>query len=502
MKNKYFTFVALAAAALATSCASDDLAEQKQEQNQDGTRTVTLTASVNDVQTRVGMTKGENSTASFYWHKNDVISVLTTSGSTYNNEKFTTDVEDGKTSATFTGTVTGTVGDYAVYPYNESHKFTSATALTYNLPATYTYDKVETNIFSKTTTTDGNSTTAYPSNPTNMPMLGTINDGKISFKCLGGLAVIRINRMPAASGTLTVTADQQLSGNFTVDNLAATDAQITMATTDTEADKTVTFTYSNATQNGLGIFYLPLAVGTYTNVKVKIGDDTADCGSVTVDRAEVTAVYIIKNNSETIHSDIKWWRRYGQTNRYYLGDNLYYIGGHDFIDLGLTSGTLWATMNVGAKSTTEAGSFYRWGETTEFTTSTTTTYSVTNATFQDVAETWAPSYVQMPTAEQLDELLNTSNCTWTWNSSNKGYDVKSVKNNASIFFYAGGYINSNHTHYNTESSEGYYWTKTYISSGSDNDKAYRLYFKGTTELKKWAAGRQDGFNIRPVAAKP
>ena len=494
MKNKYFSFVALAAAALATSCASDDLAEQKQEQNQDGTQTVTLTASVNDVQTRVEMTKNTDATAaSFYWHNNDAISVLTTSGSTYNNEKFTTEVKTGATSATFTGNVTGTVGSYAVYPYNEKHSFTSATALTYNLPATYTYSEVETNIFSKDDT--------YPSNPTNMPMLGKIDNGKITFKCLGGLAVIRIDKMPAESGTLTVTADQQLSGNFTVSDLSATDAQITMATTDTDADKTVTFTYSNATSGGVGIFYLPLAVGTYTNVKVTIGENTADCGSVTVDRAGMTAVYIVKNTSE-YHTDIKWWRRYGQTNRYYLGDNLYYIGGHDFIDLGLTSGTLWATMNVGAKSTTEAGSFYRWGETTEFTTSTTTNYSVTNATFQDVAETWAPSYVQMPTAEQLDELLNTNNCTWTWNSSNKGYDVKSVKNNASIFFYAGGYINSNHTHYNTESSEGYYWTKTYISSGSDNDKAYRLYFKGTTELKKWAAGRQDGFNIRPVAAKP
>ena len=505
MKNKYFSFVALAAAALATSCASDDLAEQKQEQNQNNAQTVTLTASVNDVQTRVGMTKNTNATAaSFYWHKKDAISVLATSGSTYNNEKFTTEVEDGKTSATFTGTVTGTVGDYAVYPYNESHKFTSATALTYNLPATYTYDKVETNIFSKAT--DG--TTSYPSNSTNMPMLGTIStsgDSKsISFKCLGGLAVIRINKMPAASGTLTVTADQQLSGNFTVDNLAATDAQITMATTDTEADKTVTFTYSNATQNGLGIFYLPLAVGTYTNVKVKIGENTADCGSVTVDRAGMTAVYIIKNNSETIHSDIKLWRRYGKTNRYYLGDNLYYIGGHDFIDLGLSSGLLWATMNFGAASETTAGGYYRWGETSTLTGS---TYSITNSNyesaFKDVVNYtggWG-SYTRMPTKEELDELL--TGCDWTWNSTDKGYTATSKTNEKSIFFYAGGYTMNGGTLTNTDTGEGYYWTSTYASSANSNVNAYRLYFKyNSVAPESGTSNGQDGFNIRPVAAKP
>ena len=164
MKNKYISFVALAAAALATSCASDDLAEQKQEQTD--TRTVTLTASVNEGQTRVGMTKGENSTASFYWHKNDQIFVQTKNGDSYTGTAFSItgdDAKDGDPNATFTGEVTGTVGSYAVYSYSESqkHSFTGEKALTYNLPATYTYNKVESNIFSKTT--DG--TKVYTSAP-------------------------------------------------------------------------------------------------------------------------------------------------------------------------------------------------------------------------------------------------------------------------------------------------------------------------------------------------
>ncbi len=38
------------------------------------------------------------------------------------------------------------------------------------------------------------------------------------------------------------------------------------------------------------------------------------------------------------------------------------IGGHEYVDLGLPSGTLWATHDVGASSPYETGSFFAWGE--------------------------------------------------------------------------------------------------------------------------------------------
>jgi len=38
------------------------------------------------------------------------------------------------------------------------------------------------------------------------------------------------------------------------------------------------------------------------------------------------------------------------------------IGGHEYVDLGLPSGTLWATYNVGAKSPYEKGQYFAWGE--------------------------------------------------------------------------------------------------------------------------------------------
>lgn len=36
--------------------------------------------------------------------------------------------------------------------------------------------------------------------------------------------------------------------------------------------------------------------------------------------------------------------------------------GHQYVDLGLPSGTKWATCNVGAKKPIEYGKYYAWGE--------------------------------------------------------------------------------------------------------------------------------------------
>ena len=40
------------------------------------------------------------------------------------------------------------------------------------------------------------------------------------------------------------------------------------------------------------------------------------------------------------------------------------LDGHEWVDLGLPSGTLWATCNVGANTPDEYGDYFAWGETT------------------------------------------------------------------------------------------------------------------------------------------
>ena len=38
------------------------------------------------------------------------------------------------------------------------------------------------------------------------------------------------------------------------------------------------------------------------------------------------------------------------------------IDGHEYVDLGLTSGLKWAACNIGANSPDDAGNYYAWGE--------------------------------------------------------------------------------------------------------------------------------------------
>ena len=47
----------------------------------------------------------------------------------------------------------------------------------------------------------------------------------------------------------------------------------------------------------------------------------------------------------------------------FVGDDLIVEEEHEWVDLGLPSGTLWATCNVGANSPEEYGDYFAWGET-------------------------------------------------------------------------------------------------------------------------------------------
>lgn len=122
--------------------------------------------------------------------------------------------------------------------------------------------------------------------------------------------------------------------------------------------------------------------------------------------------------------------------------------GHDYVDLGLTSGTKWATCNVGASNPQDYGNYYAWGETTTKETYGGSTYkygsgydqltkycskssygkdgftdSKTTLDLSDdaAAANWGGKW-RMPTRAQLDELRN--QCYWVWK---KGYNYSNVK---------------------------------------------------------------------------
>ena len=121
--------------------------------------------------------------------------------------------------------------------------------------------------------------------------------------------------------------------------------------------------------------------------------------------------------------------------------------GHEYVDLGLPSGTKWATCNVGASKPQDYGNYYAWGETTTKSTYSWSTYkygseydeltkycnsssygkdgftdSKTTLDLSDDAAyvNWGGKW-RMPTKAQQDELRK--QCYWVWTSSYNNSNV-------------------------------------------------------------------------------
>ena len=178
---------------------------------------------------------------------------------------------------------------------------------------------------------------------------------------------------------------------------------------------------------------------------------------------------------------------------------------HDFIDLGLPSGTLWATCNVGAIYAEEYGDYFAWGETSpksEYFYHTHKWYSEEGETQmkkynevdgltvllpEDDAATvnWGEEW-RMPTEEEIRELEE--KCTYTW------IEINGVggPNGNSIFVPASGdYYGSKLT---SESIFGYFWSSSLMSKGDRS-----AYYMGIFSTGQGANGDARGSG-KPVRA--
>ena len=139
--------------------------------------------------------------------------------------------------------------------------------------------------------------------------------------------------------------------------------------------------------------------------------------------------------------------------------------GKDYVDLGLTSGTLWATMNVGATSETIYGDYFMWGSTTP---NTDTPCNWANAPFNNgssdynetyfssVKDTVCPNGVlakeydaaranmggdwRMPSRALMEELMEETENEWVTNYTGTGVNGRKFTgpNGNSIFIPASG----------------------------------------------------------------
>ena len=158
---------------------------------------------------------------------------------------------------------------------------------------------------------------------------------------------------------------------------------------------------------------------------------------------------------------------------------------HDYVDLGLPSGTLWATMNVGANSPEEYGDYFAWGETTPKSVYNWSTYKwcngsndtmtkyCTNSSYgyngfvdnkteldpeDDAAYVNWGSQWRMPSREQFQELINNCTSEWTTRNGVNGRLFTSKHNGASLFLPADGSREGNELSY--AGSAGGYWSRT------------------------------------------
>lgn len=157
---------------------------------------------------------------------------------------------------------------------------------------------------------------------------------------------------------------------------------------------------------------------------------------------------------------------------------------HEYVDLGLTSGTKWATMNVGANSIVGYGGFYAWGETSVKETYNWDTYNYGNSsscddlgdisgssTYDVACVNWGGTW-RMPTIEEYNELK--TNCTWTWTTiCGIGGDLVTGPNGNTIFLPATGY--KWYSSWDDKGSIGFYWLTTGMPDPS-HTTAYDFYF--------------------------
>ena len=201
------------------------------------------------------------------------------------------------------------------------------------------------------------------------------------------------------------------------------------------------------------------------------------------------------------------------------------------IDLGLPSGTLWASCNVGATKPEEYGDYFAWGEITPKENYSESTYkwcngdldkltkynannsygTVDNKTELELTDdaaymNWGGRW-RMPSLDQIKELLD--NCDWEWTKLNgvRGQKATSKKNGNTIFFPAADYYapwgipDVNNSVY----ACGEYWSRTLCTSYSDS--GYGLRFDtstvpGTRDVLGWDdCPREFGLSIRPVRMK-
>lgn len=194
------------------------------------------------------------------------------------------------------------------------------------------------------------------------------------------------------------------------------------------------------------------------------------------------------------------------------------------VDLGLS--VKWASCNVGAENEGDAGSYFAWAETAVksnydwskegeykwgvYKELSSPTFGMTKYTgpskgcdnlitmqpdddpaIHNLGDGW-----RTPTLAEFEELMDKSNCEWSWDRAKKGYRVTSLKTGKSIFLPTSGY------RYGTDVSSvgifGFYWAADVNDEKPSMAKCLYILDFGPSLVSN---DRSWGFPIRAVRSK-
>ena len=183
------------------------------------------------------------------------------------------------------------------------------------------------------------------------------------------------------------------------------------------------------------------------------------------------------------------------------------LADHEYVDLDLPSGTLWATCNVGAEKPEDFGYYYAWGETSTKSSYSSQNYKWYNGSYNSFTKyddfddldlsddaayvNWGSNW-RMPTYDELEELIYSTTTEVVTQNGVKGLKITSTSNGKSIFLPAAGYMNGSSLAGGGEN--GYYWS----ASAYDNGKVTYLRILSDGDVSVGNCNRYMGQSVRPV----
>lgn len=190
-----------------------------------------------------------------------------------------------------------------------------------------------------------------------------------------------------------------------------------------------------------------------------------------------------------------------------------YINGHEWVDLGLPSGTKWATCNVGASKPEESGDYFAYGEVlpkTDYSKETSLTFgkkeselrssgiidSKNALTMQSDAANinWGGKW-RIPNEDECRELME--KCKWEWTTLNGQNGMKVVGPNRNSIFIpvVGRYEGTSLVRLN---EIGNYGSSTVVTSNNNESKGLGLTNYINNPQWIFTSDRYKGYPIRPV----